>query len=205
MRRMLLPFAAILGLACTAAPQAQTRRSAPAVAATDTAIFGGGCFWCVEEAFDKAPGVVSTTSGYTGGRTPNPTYREVSAGTTGHVEVVQVVYDPRKISYDQLLNVFWRNVDPLTPNRQFCDEGEQYRSVIYYRGAEQRRLAGASKATLEQSGRFKQPVVTEVAAASRFYPAEEYHQDYYTKNPLRYRYYKFSCGRAQRLEELWGK
>lgn len=204
MRRMLLPFVAFLALAGPAALEAQTRRSAPAVAATDTAIFGGGCFWCVEEAFDKAPGVVSTISGYTGGRTPNPTYRQVSAGTTGHVEVVQVVYDPLKISEGQLLNVFWRNVDPLTPNRQFCDDGEQYRSVIYSRGAEQRRLADSSKTALARSGRFKEPVVTEVTAASRFYPAEEYHQDYYTKNPLRYRYYKHSCGRARRLEQLWG-
>lgn len=205
MRTLLLPLAVLLGLISSGATEAQVTRRAPAPAATDTAVFGGGCFWCVEEAFDKAAGVVSTTSGYTGGRTPNPTYRQVSAGNTGHVEVVRVIYDPRKTSYGQLLSVFWRNVDPLTPNQQFCDEGEQYRSVIYYRNAEQRRLAEASKAELARSGRFKQPVVTEVTAASRFYPAEEYHQDYYTKNPVRYRYYKYSCGRAARLEQLWGK
>ncbi|MBW3656867.1 MAG: peptide-methionine (S)-S-oxide reductase MsrA [Gemmatimonadetes bacterium] len=205
MRTCLLPIAVLLGLACSSTPEAQVRQTVPTAAATDTAVFGGGCFWCVEEAFDKAEGVVSTTSGYTGGRTPNPTYRQVSAGTTGHVEVVQVVYDPRKISYAQLLNVFWRNVDPLTANRQFCDAGEQYRSAIFYRNPEQRRLAEASKRQLEQSGRFRQPVVTELLAASRFYPAEEYHQDYYKKNPVRYRYYKHTCGRAQRLEELWGK
>ena len=205
MRRLFIPLAALLTMACSGGSEAQARRSVPTAAALDTATFAAGCFWCVEEAFDKAEGVVSTTSGYMGGRTRNPTYEEISAGGTGHAEVVQVVYDPRKASYEKLLNVFWKNVDPLTPNRQFCDAGSQYRSAIFAHGAEQRRAAQASRQALDRSGRFKQPVVTEVVAASRFYPAEEYHQNYYQKNPLRYKFYKHNCGRAQRLEELWGK
>ncbi|MDQ3387970.1 MAG: peptide-methionine (S)-S-oxide reductase MsrA [Gemmatimonadota bacterium] len=172
--------------------------------ALDTAVFAGGCFWCVEEAFDAVEGVVSTVSGYTGGRVANPTYQQVSAGGTGHAEVVQVVYNPARVSYPQLLNVFWRNVDPLTANRQFCDRGSQYRSAIFYQGDEQRRLAEASKIALDGSGRFDTPIVTEIVPAARFYPAEEYHQNYHQKNPLRYKYYKFSCGRAKRLEEVWG-
>ncbi len=202
MRALLLTMAALVTLASPS--YAQAPRSAPAVAA-DTAVFAGGCFWCVEEAFDGVAGVVSTTSGYTGGRMANPTYRQVSAGGTGHVEAVQVVFDPRKVGYARLVDVFWRNVDPLTANRQFCDAGAHYRSVIYYRNADQRRLAEGSKTQLERSGRFKQPIVTEVVPAARFYAAEEYHQDYHNKNPLRYKYYKFTCGRAQRLEEVWGK
>ena len=186
-------------------PKRTAPKNVPAGAARDTAVFAGGCFWCVEEAFDAAEGVTSTTSGYTGGRVANPTYEQVSAGGTGHAEVVRVVYDPTKISYDQLLNVFWRNVDPVTPNQQFCDKGAQYRSAIFYSDAEQRRLAEASKRALEQSGRFEQPIVTEINPGAPFYAAEEYHQDYYTKNPLRYKFYKTSCGRARRLEELWGK
>jgi peptide-methionine (S)-S-oxide reductase len=205
MRNVLIPLVALLTVACSGGSEAQVQRSAPAGTQLKTAIFGGGCFWCVEEAFDKAEGVVSTTSGYTGGRVANPTYEQVSSGGTGHVEVVQVVYDPARVNYQQLLNVFWKNVDPLTPNRQFCDRGPQYRSAIFYQDAEQRRLAEAYKRALEQSGRFKQPIVTEVVAASRFYPAEEYHQNYYQKNPLRYKYYKTSCGRVRRLEEVWGK
>ncbi len=205
LRSILIAFVALFMAACSGGSEAQARQSVPTSAAPhDTATFAGGCFWCVEEAFDGAEGVISTTSGYTGGHTPNPTYKQVSAGRTGHVEVVRVVYDPARITYSQLLDVFWRNIDPLTPNRQFCDAGAQYRSAIFYENAEQRRLAEASKAELGQSGRFRQPIVTEVVAASRFYPAEEYHQDYYRKNPLRYRYYKHSCGRAQRLQELWG-
>ena len=205
MRKVLIPLVALLTVACSGGSEAQVQQSVPAGTQLKTAIFGGGCFWCVEEAFDKAEGVVSTTSGYTGGRVANPTYEQVSSGGTGHVEVVQVVYDPSKINYQQLLNVFWKNVDPLTPNRQFCDRGPQYRSAIFYQDAEQRRLAEASKKALERSKRFKQPIVTEIVAASRFYPAEEYHQNYYQKNPLRYKYYKTSCGRVRRLEEVWGK
>jgi peptide-methionine (S)-S-oxide reductase len=171
----------------------------------EKATFAGGCFWCMEPPFDELPGVVSTTSGYTGGRTKNPTYEDVSAGGTGHAEAVEVVYDATKISYAQLLEVFWKNIDPITPNRQFCDVGTQYRAAVYYHSEEQKRLAEASKKALESSGRFKQPIVTEIAAASAFYRAEEYHQDYYKKNPIRFKYYKYSCGRARRLEELWGK
>jgi len=202
MRMRLLSLLALLAAAGPGAVHAQSR---PAAAAVDTAVFAGGCFWCVEEAFDAVAGVVSTTSGYTGGRMANPTYRQVSAGGTGHVEALQVVFDPRRVSYAQLLNVFWRNVDPLTPNRQFCDVGAHYRSAIFYRDADQRQRAEGSKTQLARSGRFKQPIVTEVIPAAAFYPAEEYHQNYHNKNPLRYKYYKYSCGRAQRLEEVWGK
>jgi peptide-methionine (S)-S-oxide reductase len=191
----------LLAVPHSASPQAGGAQASTRQKAT----FAGGCFWCMEPPFDELPGVVSTTSGYTGGRTKNPTYEEVSAGRTGHTEAVEVVYDPAKISYAQLLDVFWKNIDPITPNRQFCDVGTQYRAGIYYHDEEQKRLAEASKKALEQSGRFKQPIVTEIAAVAPFYPAEEYHQDYYRKNPLRFNYYKFSCGRAKRLEQLWGK
>jgi peptide-methionine (S)-S-oxide reductase len=201
MRMRSLSLLALLAAAGSGAVHAQ---AGPAPAAADTAIFAGGCFWCVEEAFDAVAGVVSTTSGYTGGRVANPTYRQVSSGGTGHVEAVQVVFDPRRVSYAQLLNVFWRNVDPLTPNRQFCDAGAQYRSAIFFRDADQRQRAEGSKTQLARSGRFKQPIVTEILPAAPFYAAEEYHQDYHNENPLRYKYYKYSCGRARRLEELWG-
>jgi peptide-methionine (S)-S-oxide reductase len=204
MRRTMLFGLLICGLLAvphSASPQAGGAQASKHQKAT----FAGGCFWCMEPPFDELPGVVSTTSGYTGGRTKNPTYEEVSAGSTGHTEAVEVVYDPAKISYAQLLDVFWKNIDPITPNRQFCDVGTQYRAGIYYHDEEQKRLAEASKQALEQSGRFKQPIVTEIAAAAPFYPAEEYHQDYYRKNPLRFNYYKYSCGRARRLEQLWGK
>jgi peptide-methionine (S)-S-oxide reductase len=169
---------------------------------TAKATFAGGCFWCMEPPFDKLDGVISTISGYAGGKKKNPTYEEVSAGNTGHAEVVQVTYDPKKITYEKLLEVFWRNVDPLTPNRQFCDVGSQYRTAIFYHDETQKRLAEESKKAL--SKRFKEPIVTEIVAASEFYPAEDYHQDYYTKNPLRYKYYRYNCGRDQRLEALWG-
>lgn len=216
MRILLIPLVALLA-ACSGASESQVQQSVPADLAQnevprnvsagaplDTAVFAGGCFWCVEEAFDAAEGVVTTTSGYTGGRIANPTYEQVSAGGTGHAEVVRVVYDPSKVSYPQLLNVFWKNVDPLTANRQFCDAGAQYRAAIFYHDAEQRRLAEESKRALEQSGRFAEPIVTEINPGAAFYPAEEYHQDYYQKNPLRYKFYKTSCGRARRLAELWG-
>lgn len=205
MRNLLIPLVTLLAVACSDGSEAQVRNSAPAGTARDTAVFAGGCFWCVEEAFDKVEGVVSTTSGYTGGHTQNPSYEEVVTGRTGHAEVVRVVYEPKKISYQQLLNVFWRNIDPLTANRQFCDRGSQVRSAIFYENAEQRRLAEASKRALERSGRFEQPIVTEINPGAPFYQAEEYHQDYYRKNPLRYKFYKTSCGRVRRLEELWGK
>jgi len=171
----------------------------------EKATFAGGCFWCMEPAFDKLEGVKSVVSGYTGGRKPNPTYEEVSAGTTGHAESIEITYDPAVISYSRLLEVFWRNIDPTVKDRQFCDVGTQYRSAIFYHGEEQERLAEASKRTLEQSRRFPGPIYTEISPATTFYPAEEYHQKYYAKNPIRYKYYRYGCGRDQRLKELWGK
>jgi len=167
------------------------------------ATFAGGCFWCVEADFDKVAGVVSTTSGYSGGRTANPSYDDVVRGGTGHAEAVEIVYDPAKVSYEKLLDVFWRNIDPLAKDRQFCDRGAQYRSAVFYHGEAQKLAAEASKATVQ--ARLKQPVVTEIVAAGPFYKAEDYHQDYYLKNPIRYKFYRFNCGRDARLEELWGK
>ncbi len=168
------------------------------------ATFAGGCFWCMEPPFDALDGVVSTTSGYTGGGKAKPTYEEVSAGGTGHAEAVEIVYDPAKVSYEKLLDVFWRNVDPTTRDRQFCDKGSQYRSAVFYHDDAQRRLAEASKQALEGSRKLPGPIVTEIVAAGAFYPAEAYHQDYYRKNPIRYRYYRYGCGRDARLEKLWG-
>jgi peptide-methionine (S)-S-oxide reductase len=188
-------------LALLAAP-ALAQGNAPPLA---TATFAGGCFWCVEADFDKVEGVVSTTSGYIGGRNPNPTYEQVSAGGTGHVEAVQVVYDPRKVSYEKLLQVFWVNVDPTVKDRQFCDVGSQYRTAIFVHDEAQRRAAEASKAALERSRPFKAAIVTPIEPATAFYPAEAYHQDYYLKNPIRYRYYRSGCGRDARLKELWGE
>ena len=171
--------------------------------ATATATFAGGCFWCMVHPFDQLPGVISVTSGYTGGHTKNPTYEEVSAGGTGHFESVQIVYDPKKIGYGKLLDVYWHNIDPLDAGGQFCDRGDQYKSVIFYHGEEQERLAEQSKAEVEKQ--LKRTVATTIRPASTFYAAEDYHQDYYKKNPLRYKFYRYSCGRDQRLEELWGK
>jgi peptide-methionine (S)-S-oxide reductase len=167
------------------------------------AIFAGGCFWCMEPPYDALPGVLSTTSGYTGGITTNPTYEQTSAGGTGHAEAVRIRYDPRKVDYQTLLDVFWRNIDPLVVDRQFCDVGDQYRSAIFPVDARQRRLAEASKRRVEH--RFAQPVATQIVDASTFYPAENYHQDYYRKNPVRYKLYRFNCGRDARLQQLWGK
>jgi peptide-methionine (S)-S-oxide reductase len=176
----------------------------PAGPRLETATFAGGCFWCMEPPFDKLKGVVSTTAGYSGGRTKNPTYEEVSSGSTGHAESIRVVYDPAKISYSRLLEVFWHNIDPTAKDRQFCDTGTQYRSAIFYHDENQRKLALESKRNLEKTKPFKGPIVTEITAAGEFYPAEEYHQDYYRKNPIRYKYYRFTCGRDKRLGELWG-
>lgn len=169
------------------------------------AYFAGGCFWCMEEAFEKVEGVGEVVSGYMGGRVKNPSYEDVSSGRTGHAESVEVRYDPSKITYPQLLETFWHNIDPITADAQFCDHGNQYRAVIFYQGDEQRKAAEESKRAIEGSKRFATPIVTEVVSASEFYPAEEYHQDFYKKNPIRYKYYKFTCGRSQRLESLWGK
>ncbi len=169
------------------------------------ATFAGGCFWCMEPPFDKVPGVVSTTSGYAGGQKKDPTYEEVSAGYTGHAEVVQVLYDPSKVTYQKLLDVFWHNIDPLVKNRQFCDGGSQYRSAIFYHDQDQQKLAEESKVVIEKSGRFKEPIVTEIVALNEFYPAEEYHQDFYKKSSIRYNSYRLGCGRDRRLHELWGQ
>jgi peptide-methionine (S)-S-oxide reductase len=169
-----------------------------------TATFAGGCFWCVEADFDKVAGVISTTSGYIGGKVENPTYNQVVSGTTGHTEAVEIVFDPSKVSYQKLLDVFWRNHDPLAKNRQFCDSGEQYRAGVFYHDDEQKRLAEETKKAV-QTKFAPRAVHTEVTRASTFYKAEDYHQDYYEKNPVRYKFYRFNCGRDQRLEELWGK
>jgi len=171
----------------------------------EKATFAGGCFWCMEEAFDKVDGVVSTLSGYTGGRKANPTYEEVSAGGTGHAESVEVMYDPTKVSYEKLLEIFWHNIDPTVADRQFCDVGNQYRSAIFYHNETQKRLAEESKQKLEKSERFKAPFATQIVPAGPFYLAEEYHQNFHEKNPIRYKFYKYNCGRAQRLLDLWGK
>lgn len=175
-----------------------------AAADYEKATFAGGCFWCMEHPFDEIPGVISVTSGYTGGHKKNPAYEEVSAGGTGHAESVQVVYDPSKVTYEKLLNVFWHNIDPTTKDRQFCDSGHQYRSSIFYHNEEQYRLALQSKSELEKSKPFKEPVVTDIVQATEFYPAEDYHQHYYKKNPIRYKFYRAGCGRDRRLKELWG-
>jgi peptide-methionine (S)-S-oxide reductase len=202
MRRLLIGAIAWVMLAGPAARGASLQQTSGA--GYQTATFAGGCFWCMEPPFDELPGVISTTSGYTGGNTKNPTYEEVSAGHTGHTEAVEVVYDPARITYEQLVDVFWKNIDPITPNRQFCDVGSQYRSAIFYHGDEQKLLAEKSKRAIESSGRFDKPIVTEIHPVGPFYKAEEYHQDYYKKNPIRFNFYKFSCGRARRLAELWG-
>jgi peptide-methionine (S)-S-oxide reductase len=197
---IVLAGASIVG-AQTPAPQAPASTTPEHRA---VATFAGGCFWCVEADFDKVEGVISTTSGYTGGKEANPTYAQVSAGATSHTEAVEIVYDPAKVSYEKLLDVFWRNHDPLAKDRQFCDKGAQYRAGIFYHNDEQRRLAEATKKQVAAKFAPRQ-VLTEITAASPFYKAEDYHQDYYTKNPIRYKYYRLNCGRDQRLEQLWGK
>ncbi|BBM02116.1 peptide-methionine (S)-S-oxide reductase MsrA [Microbulbifer sp. GL-2] len=168
-----------------------------------TAIFAGGCFWCMEPPYDKVNGVLETTSGYSGGHVKNPTYDQVSAGGTGHAEVVQVKYDANKVSYSELLNIFWHNVDPFDAGGQFCDRGDQYRAEIFYGSEEEKKLAEESKKKVEAE--LGKKVVTQINPAAKFYPAEAYHQDYYQRNPLRYKYYRYRCGRDQRLEEVWGK
>ena len=185
-------IAAALGSASAQAPK------------TATAIFAGGCFWCTEADFDKVPGVISTTSGYLNGKTKNPTYKEVSAGASGHVEAVEVVYDPAKVTYAKLLDAFWRSIDPLVKDKQFCDTGDMYRTGIYYLDDEQKKLADESKKQV--AAKFApRTVYTEIVKADTFYKAEDYHQDYYKKNEARYNFYRWNCGRDQRLEQLWGK
>jgi len=202
MMTMLLSFVAAATV--VAGNDSMKKTTEPATGKFEKATFAGGCFWCMEAPFDKLPGVVSVTSGYTGGNMKHPTYKQVSAGGTGHAEAVQVVYDPTRIGYTKLLDVFWHNTDPTVVDRQFCDVGSQYRTGIFYHSEEQRLLALKSKEALENSKPFKGPIVTEVTEAGEFYPAEEYHQHYYKKNPIRYRYYRNGCGRDQRLKELWG-
>lgn len=174
-------------------------------AKTSKATFAGGCFWCMEPPYDQLPGVIATLSGYIGGKVKNPTYEQVSSGRTGHTEAVQVEYDPAKVTYEKLLEVFWANIDPTVKDAQFCDHGSQYRTGIFYHNDEQRKLADASKTTLQKSKPFKGDIVTEITKAGEFYVAEEYHQDYYKKNPVRYKLYRNGCGRDARLKELWGR
>lgn len=207
----------LLSTALLSCSSAEPSASAPAESASETAqlisaddsqlaeaVFAGGCFWCMEKPYDQLPGVVSTISGYTGGEVENPSYQQVSAGTTGHVEALQVRYDPEQISYEELLPVFWHNIDPVDDQGQFCDKGSQYRSAIFYQNEEQRQLAEASKRSLKASNKFDQPIATDLLPASEFYPAEDYHQNYYQTHPVRYKVYRFGCGRDQRLSELWG-
>jgi peptide-methionine (S)-S-oxide reductase len=194
-----------VGLVAFAVPAGLPSGMVHSAPTTAKAYFAGGCFWCMEEAFEKVDGVIAVVSGYMGGTVANPTYEQVSDGRTGHAESIEVTYDPTKITYQKLLDAFWRNVDPITPNAQFCDHGNQYRSVVFYTTDEEKQLAEESKSKIEQSKRLPAPIMTQLVKASTFYPAEDYHQDYYKKNPLRYKYYKYSCGRAQRLEVLWGK
>ena len=213
---LLLWFTAFYSFAQTPPPVASPAASpaaSPVPATAAKATFAGGCFWCMEPPYDKLPGVISTTSGYIGGKLRNPTYEQVSAGITGHTEVVQVVYDPAKVSYRQLLEVFWKNIDPVAKDRQFCDGGSQYRSGVFWHDQEQKKLADESKA-LHNKGLaygsakpvgFKGGVVTEITQAAEFWPAEDYHQDYYMKNPVRYAYYRHGCGRDNRLKQLWGE
>ena len=205
MRRQAAPLVLTVAIFLIGAWNLQSTSQAAADGTPSKAYFAGGCFWCMEEAFEKVEGVLSATSGYMGGKVVNPSYEEVSAGRTGHAESIEVVYDPAKVSYQKLLDVFWRNVDPITPNAQFCDHGSQYRTAVFFQTDEEKRASDTSKQAIEQSKRFTVPIVTQIVMVSQFYPAEEYHQDFYKKNPIRYKFYKYNCGRAQRLEELWGK
>ncbi len=194
----------LLGSAAAQSPAPKAGAAPASAAATAKATFAGGCFWCMEPPFDKLDGVLSTTSGYIGGTKLNPTYQEVSAGTTGHTEAVQVEYDPKRVSYEKLLDVFWHNVDPTQKDGQFCDHGTQYRTGIFTYDDEQKRLAEASRAALAKSKPFKGDIVTQIVPATTFYPAEDYHQDYYKKNPVRYKIYRTGCGRDARLKDVWG-
>jgi peptide methionine sulfoxide reductase msrA/msrB len=194
-----------LGALWLLGPYLPARASAPPPATLARATFAGGCFWCVEESLKEIPGVASVVSGYAGGRVKNPTYEQVSEGTTGHTESVQLTYDPARLSYERLVEIYWRNVDPTDPGGQFCDRGDQYRTAIFYEGEAQKRAAEESKRALEESGRLKKPIVTAIVPLEAFYPAEDYHQGFCRKNPLRYTTYRAACGRDRRLAELWGK
>jgi peptide-methionine (S)-S-oxide reductase len=203
-RSILLASAIALATFAALPAAAQMAKLPAAPPGSAVATFAGGCFWCMEPPYDKVDGVLATTSGYAGGSKANPSYEEVSSGGTGHAEVVQVLYDPKKVSYEKLLDIFWHNVDPTVKDRQFCDVGTQYRTAIFVHTDEQRKAAETSKAALEKSKPFKAALVTPIVAATEFWPAEEYHQDYYKKNPVRYTYYRTGCGRDARLKELWG-
>jgi peptide-methionine (S)-S-oxide reductase len=202
--KSILVGAGALMAAASVASAEGTRRAEPPAAGLAAATFAGGCFWCMEPPFDKLEGVVSTTSGYTGGAIAGPSYSQVSAGGTGHTEALRIVYDPAKVSYAKLLEVFWRNVDPLDAKGQFCDRGHEYRPAIFAHDEEQKRLAEASKSALATSGRFEQPVVVAIEPARDFYEAEAYHQDYYLKNATKYKFYRWNCGRDARLDKVWG-
>jgi methionine-S-sulfoxide reductase len=202
---ILVMFALTAGLAVTGSTGAEEMKMEKMDKGYAKATFAGGCFWCMEPPFDKLDGVISTTSGYTGGMEANPTYKQVSAGKTGHTEAVEILYDPRKVSYRKLLEVFWMQINPTTPDRQFVDVGSQYRPGIFYHNDEQRRLAEESKKEMAESGRFDGPILTEITKAGDFWPAEDYHQDYYTKNPIRYKFYRYGSGRDKYLEKVWGK
>ena len=194
----------LAGLALSAGAENAPAPSAAPAGKTATAIFAAGCFWCSESDFDKVPGVLETTSGYAGGKTEHPTYEEVGSGQTGHAEALQVTYDPAKVSYEKLLDYYWRHVDLVDGGGQFCDRGNQYRPAIFTISDEQKAAAEASKAALEKSGKFKQPIAVQIAPAGVFTAAEDYHQDYYKKNPVRYKFYRAGCGRDARMEQLWG-
>jgi peptide-methionine (S)-S-oxide reductase len=191
-------------MACLFAPFGIAAAQPASPPTTSKATFAGGCFWCVEVDFDKVNGVISTTSGYIGGKTANPTYEQVSSKATGHFEAVEIVFDPKKVSYEKLVEYFWRTIDPTDKNGQFCDKGAPYKTAIFTHDAAQQKAAQNSRDALEKTKPFKAPVVTEIFSATTFYPAELYHQDYYTKNPVRYKYYRTSCGRDARVKELWG-
>ncbi|MDD9892945.1 MAG: peptide-methionine (S)-S-oxide reductase MsrA [Gammaproteobacteria bacterium] len=195
---------ALLGLLLSTAALA-TKPTPPVPEGLAKATFAAGCFWCVEPPFDKLDGVISTTSGYIGGKEKNPSYNEVSRGETGHTEAVEVIYDPKRVSYETLLDTFWINVDPTTNTRQFCDSGAHYRPGIFWHGEEQKAAAEKSHKLIDESGRFDQPIKVEVTEATTFYAAESYHQDYYLRNPARYKYYRWACGRDARLDDLWGE
>jgi peptide-methionine (S)-S-oxide reductase len=202
MSPLLKAILAVTAVITTAAQAAAPATPAAVPAGGATAIFAGGCFWCIEKDFEKLPGVIEVESGYTAGKTPNPSYEQVSSGGTGHTEAVRVIYDPKTVSYPQLVDYFWRHIDPTVKDRQFCDVGTQYRSGIYWANEAERKAAEASRDSLIKSGKFK-TIHTELAPASTFWLAETYHQDYYKKNPLRYNYYRKSCGRDARVEEVW--
>lgn len=202
----LLTFAFAIGFSSLVIAQTPAAKplTPPTASSSAKATFAGGCFWCVESDFDKVPGVISTTSGYIGGKTINPSYEQVSSHTTGHAEAVEIVYDPSKVTYEKLLEHFWHSIDPTTKDQQFCDRGSPYRTAIFAHNEAQLKSALASKTALEKSKPFKEPIVTEIVLAGSFYPAEEYHQDYYKKNPVRYKFYRTSCRRDARLQEIWG-